>query len=533
MSMQKEEKQTTSPWITLAILSSLGIIAMSAETMVLPAIPDIIADLHISYQDSSWILAAILVTGAVMTPIAGKLSDIYGKKKILLIIFSIYILGLSLGAISTNFLTFVTARVIQGIGISMFPIAFSILRDKFPPEKLAIAQGIFSSTLSGGAVIGLIVGGSIVQSFGWRATFSFMVPVAITLFAIIAKFVYVKQLEQKQLVSNKASEFCCRFTHVRRDILLSENTNQYDTNTNIDNANLDGKQKLSKSIDIKGAVTLSAAIISFLVTLQLLEKVSSNNLTQIIIFSVASIVSLFLFMAVEKKAPFPLIDFKLLKNRIILSSNIINMTVGLTALMVVYQTLPILIRSPLPVGFGGDASSIAIVQLPYMIVSLIFSVASGFLVSKFGNLRPTTLGTMITTIGFFVLFMFHSTEASITAVLVIVAIGLALMQIGSVNVVLTSTPKQFSGISLGMNLLIYLIGSSVGPVIAGIYLQANQIFVKSGTDSIIASFPSPESYNLIFLTAALISASSIAFAILLNRSMSNWNGGIKEIGVPS
>jgi len=94
------------------------------------------------------------------------------------------------------------------------------------------------------------------------------------------------------------------------------------------------------------------------------------------------------------------------------------------------------------------------------------------------------------------------------------------MQIGSVNVVLTSTPKQFSGISLGMNLLIFLIGSSVGPVIAGIYLQTNQVFVES----ISASFPSPESYNLIFLTAALISVSSVAFAILLNRSMSNWNG---------
>ena len=81
MSMQKEEKHATSPWITLAILSGLGIIAMSAETMVLPAIPDFIADLDISYQDSSWILAVILVTGAVMTPIAGKLSDVYGKKK--------------------------------------------------------------------------------------------------------------------------------------------------------------------------------------------------------------------------------------------------------------------------------------------------------------------------------------------------------------------------------------------------------------------------------------------------------------------
>ena len=519
MSMQKEEKHATSPWLTLAILSGLGIIAMSAETMVLPAIPDFIADLDISYQDSSWILAVILVTGAVMTPIAGKLSDVYGKKKVLLMIFSVYILGLLLGALATNFLFLVTARVFQGIGISMFPIAFSILRDKFPPEKLAIAQGIFSSTLSGGAVIGLIIGGSIVDSFGWRAAFLLMMPIAIILFVMIAKFVHVRELAQQQLVSNKASEFCCRFTHIRKDILLTENANTTYTD-GISKDSLDSKPKIIKSIDIKGAITLSAAIISFLVTLQLLEKAGSSNLIQIITFSVASIVSLFIFIAVEKKAPFPLIDFKLLKNRIILSANIINMTVGLTALMVVYQSLPILIRSPLPAGFGGDASSIAIVQLPYMIVSLIFSVASGFIVSKFGNLRPTTLGTIITTIGFFVLFMFHSTEASIAAVLVIVAIGLALMQIGSVNVVLTSTPKQFSGISLGMNLLIYLIGSSVGPVIAGIYLQANQVFVES----ISASFPSPESYNLIFLTAALISVSSIAFAILLNRSMSTWNG---------
>jgi MFS family permease len=140
MNMQKEEKHIASPWKTLAILSSLGIISVSAETMVLPAIPDFIVELDISYEESSWILAALLVTGAVMTPIAGKLSDIYGKKKVLLILLGIYILGLLLGSMATNFLSLVTARAIQGIDISMFPIAFSILRDKFPPEKLAIGS---------------------------------------------------------------------------------------------------------------------------------------------------------------------------------------------------------------------------------------------------------------------------------------------------------------------------------------------------------------------------------------------------------
>jgi MFS family permease len=96
-------------------------------------------------------LAAPPVIGAVMTPIECKLSDRYGKKKVLLIVLGVFILGLLLGATATNFFSLVIARVMKGIGISMFPIAFSIIRDKFPPQKLAIAQGIFSSTLSGGA----------------------------------------------------------------------------------------------------------------------------------------------------------------------------------------------------------------------------------------------------------------------------------------------------------------------------------------------------------------------------------------------
>lgn len=518
--MQKIEKYLTSPWLTLAILSSLGIIAMVAETMVLPAIPDIIHELGISYENSSWILASILVTGAVMTPIAGKLSDVYGKKRILLILLGVYITGLLVGSVAFNFLTLVTARAIQGIGISMFPIAFSILRDRFPQSKLAIAQGIFSSTLSGGAVIGLIIGGIIVDDFGWRATFLLIAPIAIILFLIIARFVRVGK--EQQYVSDKASEFCCRFIHVRQDILLTENTAVIDT------SNDDTTLSKSRSIDIKGAITLSILIVSFLITLQFLEKpITFTNLIQIVLSSITSVVFLILFVRIEKNTNFPLIDFKILKNKIIVYANIINMTVGLTALMVVYQTLPILIRNHPPAGFGGDASSIASVQLPYMVVSLIFSVASGFLISKFGNLKPTTVGTIVTTIGFFILFLYHFTEGSITAILVIVAVGLALTQIGSVNVVLTSTPKRYSGISLGMNLLIYLIGSSVGPVIAGAYMQGNQI-TTNPSDGILTSYPSPQSYNMIFLTATIISFASVIFAILLNRNKGSPGSDIKE-----
>jgi len=457
------------------------------------------------------------------------LADIYGKKKVLLIILAVYSLGLLLGALSTNFLFMVFARAIQGIGISIFPIAFSIIRDKFIPEKLAVAQGIFSSMLSAGAVIGLVVGASIIENFGWRATFLIIIPIAVTLFAIIKKFIDVKGNEHQHTVSDKNSEFCCRFIHVRRDILLSESTVTGSGNLQEPLAKRDNQ--LHHSIDIMGAITLSITIVSFLILLQLFEKGSlSDNFIQIAILLAAAIISLVLFIIKERKTEAPLIDFKLLTNKVILSANIVNMVVGLTALMVVYQSIPILIRSPNPVGFGGDAISVANIQLPYMIVSLIFSIASGFVISRIGNLKPTVMGTIITTIGFFVLFLMHSTQVSVAVVLVLIAVGLAFMQVGSMNVVLALTPKQYSGISLGMTLLIYLIGASIGPVIAGIYMEANQVSLQAdNTVSLAAStstFPSSESYNLIFLTATLISGTSVVIALYMSRIVARQKGNI-------
>ena len=162
---------SVSAWKTLAVLGSTILITMYGETMLLPAIPDIIREFNISYNTSAWILTSYLIAGAVMTPIGGKLSDIYGRKKIIVIIMIIYIVGISIGGLSPDITFLVFSRIIQGVGIAMFPIAFGIVRDQFPPEKLAIGVGTFSAMFAAGSVVGLAVGGTIIQSFGWRVTF--------------------------------------------------------------------------------------------------------------------------------------------------------------------------------------------------------------------------------------------------------------------------------------------------------------------------------------------------------------------------
>ena len=115
-SVEKQQDTNRSGWKTLIILSCLGLVVMFDETMILPAIPDFIRDFHISYSTSSWILASYIIAGAVMTPIAGKLSDIYGKKKILLIVMAVYVVGIMSGRFAHSIEIMVAARVAQGVG---------------------------------------------------------------------------------------------------------------------------------------------------------------------------------------------------------------------------------------------------------------------------------------------------------------------------------------------------------------------------------------------------------------------------------
>src|SRR4028118_333788 len=182
-------------WVSLIILSSIALITMYGETMLLPAIPDLVNEFEISYNTSSWILTAYLITGAVMTPIVGKLSDIHGKKKVLIVIMVVYSFGTLLGGLSSDIVLMVISRVIQGIGIAMFPVAFGIIREKFPEEKLAIGQGIFTAVFAGGSVVGLVLGASIIEHYGWRMTFLSILPFAAILLFIIIRNIYVRGQE--------------------------------------------------------------------------------------------------------------------------------------------------------------------------------------------------------------------------------------------------------------------------------------------------------------------------------------------------
>ena len=509
-------------WITLIILSSIAVVIEYAETMLFPALPDIINNFNINYDTSSWILSGYLITAAVMAPIAGKLSDIYGKKKILLIIMVIFIVSIAAAGFSINISFLIASRIIQGVGLSMFIIALSILQSEVPKEKYALANGILASLYFSGSSIGLILGGSIVHFFDWRLTFFSLLPFLGILYFVTIKFLKVEREEQKQIEeTDKTTEFTN----------LKSSSNSIDNNKD---KNIEEKEpnrfysylpKKDKLIDIKGALTLASTITFSLIALSYLEIGekdaatinSSISISIFLVLSLISIISLILFIKFEKKSAVPLIDLHLIINKTIFSSVITFMILGFTMFMV-YQTIPILVRTPIPIGLGGDALTSSIILLPFTIIFLVLSPFVSKIITKLGNLKPFVIASIIAFLGFVGIYFFHTNDFYIMLSLGIIAFGLALLNTIAMNIVLLLTPKQFGGIVIGIVQVFIFTGMAIGPVMSSLYLQSYQtnFCMHQQKCSLI---PSSEAFNLIFITATMASFVFVIIGIILKKTI--------------
>jgi MFS family permease len=174
------------------------------------------------------------------------------------------------------------------------------------------------------------------------------------------------------------------------------------------------------------------------------------------------------------------------------------------------------VRSPEPLGFGGDSVDAANVQLPFMIMFLIFAIITPFIINRIGSTKPSIIGGIISLFGALGLLTFHSTEFAVSANLAIIASGLSLTITSTWNLVVSSSPKEFTGISVGVGALLLFIGMAIGPALAGVYMENHE--TVSGIEG---SYPSSGSYNLVFLTSGLLSAVSVGFGLVLWRKVTH------------
>ena len=446
-------------------LASIAVMVMYVEAMAFPSLPMVMRDFGLTVEDyalASWIVTIYLVVGAVAIPVFGKLGDIYGKKKMLVIAMSIYTVMVTLTGfsrdISDSIYVMIAFRAAQGLAMSMFPLAFSIIREEVPREKLAVAQGIISAMFGVGTVVGVVVGAWVTEMWGWQWTYHTVAPVAL-LFTILVAF--------------KIKESPVR---------------------------------IKAKIDYVGASILGGMLVLFLVGV---TESGNRGWTDPLIVGLllVSVALLFAFALWLPRAKDPLVRPSLLKQRDIALTNGIAFMIGF-AMFTANQTV---------VAIGGftfqlNTIGIGLLMLPMAVITLILGPGAGFVVKRWGPKWPLTFGMILSIMGYMMLLGYHSTENEVMVGIAVMGAGSAFAMVGSINMLLITTPKEETGISTAMNMVIRTSGSVVGPALAAVIISNNSSIIPG-----IGAVPDEYAYQLIFVMASVFMGIGVILGLLLTN----------------
>ncbi|MBH0776576.1 MFS transporter [Nocardia sp. NEAU-351] len=167
----RSQSPTVRPNVVLAVLASAGIVAALMQTLVVPLLGQLPDLLHSTASTTTWVVTATLLVGAVVTPVAGRLGDMYGKRPILLASIVPLVLGSVVCALASSVLPMIIGRGLQGMGVGIIPLGISAIRDLVPPERLGSAIALISASLGIGGALGLPIAAAVVENSDWRVLF--------------------------------------------------------------------------------------------------------------------------------------------------------------------------------------------------------------------------------------------------------------------------------------------------------------------------------------------------------------------------
>src|SRR5580698_1405019 len=175
----------------MVLLAGIVMVVLYVEGMLTPSLPTIQSDFHVDTAQVTLIISAYAISGVALSPVVGKLGDIFGKRKVLMGTMLAYAAAVSVTGFSPNFTFMVAARTIQGVGLTILPLGMALVREEFPRELVPRAQGLLSAMFGIGFAISLPIGSWVSQNYGWRDTYHSAIPVVLLL--TIAVFLVVRE----------------------------------------------------------------------------------------------------------------------------------------------------------------------------------------------------------------------------------------------------------------------------------------------------------------------------------------------------
>ncbi len=458
-----------SPGRTFAVLGTGAMAYVLLQSLVVPALPTLQAALHTSQSSISWILTAYLLSASVATPVLGRLGDMFGKEHMLVVVLAALSAGSLIAALTSSIGVMIAARVLQGLGGAVFPLAFGIIRDEFPRERVPGAIGGISTMLGVGSGLGIVLAGPIVDHLNYH--WLFWIPLVMTAIATVATFLFVPE----------------------------------------------SPIKTPGTVNLPAAALLSGWLITLLLGVS--EGADWGWASPRIIGLFAAAVVLFAaWILVELRARVPLVDVRLMRTPVVWWTNIsaLMFGFGMYSMMVV---LPEFMEAPRAAGYGFAASvtGAGLAMVPATLAMIVVGMAIGPITAAVGSKLPLIAGGLLGGAAFAFLAVAHSAEWQVYVTMALAGLGMGLAFSAMTNLIVDAVPSTHTGVATGMNANIRTVGGAIGSQVVTSVITAGVA---------VGVLPHEHGYVLSFLVlAAGMIAAALAALLVPNVH--------RRVGVPA
>jgi MFS family permease len=467
----------------VGILALAGIVAAITQTLVVPLIGELPTILGTSASNASWVITATLLAAAVATPVAGRLGDMYGKRRMLLVSTVPLIAGSVICALSSSVVPMIVGRGLQGMGMGVVPLGISLLRDVVPPARLGSAVAVMSASMGVGGALGLPFSAAIAENVSWRVLFWVVAALSLLIAGLI------------------------------RFLVPADRTNA-----------------APGGFDLLGAIGLGSALVCLLLAVSGGADWGWSSGTTLGLFA-ATVVILLVWGRWELRSSEPLVDLRVTVRPQILMTNAASILVGF-AMYAQSLVVPQLLQLPEATGYGLGQSMLAmgLWMAPAGLMMMIVSPLGAKLSAAYGPKTTLAVGSLIIALGYGVSLPLLGSTWGLLVVTIVGSTGIGFAYGAMPALIMGAVPQSETASANSFNTLMRSIGSSVSAAVIGVVLA------QMTTDFGGLALPSEDGFRAAMLIGCGVgvAAAVVAFLIPTGRAAAGAQGAAAPaIGTPS
>ncbi|GGL96007.1 MFS transporter [Streptomyces fumigatiscleroticus] len=455
--------------ITKAAVGALGMLAVATgalESVVTPTLPLLQRELDMSPAEGALLSIVLLITGALVTPVAGKLGDRYGGKRVLIRLMAVVSAGGLVSALAPNLPVLLLGQILQGAMVGALPLSFVLVRAHLPAGESKVAIGVVSGLFVGGGMAGTLSAGPVAEGLSRHWMF------ALPTLAVIGSTLLVNSLMPQDPMGRP-----------------------------------DGA-----GVDWPGLVLLSGTLVTLMLVLALAPDIGSRPL---VLGALVVVLAAFAtgWTAVERRAASPMVDLRMLARPAVWKSCVLTFLICVGASAAVYLVPQLFAVSAGAYGFGADTTEIGFYLLPGAVAATLAGPVSGIGARRLGSRAVVTAGIVIMAAALLALAAVHSEVWHLVIGKAMISLANGLCVTALVTGTATSVDRGDTGIATSLVLVTRVIGYAVGAQAGGALLTAG---TPAGSD-----VPAESA----FVTGFVMAGAVTALSLLVARTMSK---GVKE-----